>query len=141
MAEETEVQEEKKETKSIVPAKYAGRYKNGGTDALAVFINEQCRTAEGFDYAKFFDLCRKNGIAEEQVSKYEGQVNEGRHGSQGRARMTLRNMLATIGRKDGKLVNLEGNEVEVAVPAATLSGAAKTAQEKTATSGAEASTY
>ena len=138
MADETEVQVEK-ETKSIVPAKYAGRYKNGGTDALAEFINEQCKGKDGFEYPAFFELCRKNGIAEEQVAKYEGQVAESRHGSQGRARMTLRNMLATIARKNGKLVNLSGAEVEVTVPKPTLSGAAAAAKEKG--EGAEASNF
>ena len=46
MAEEQEVEvaeatTEKKETKSIVPAKYAGRYKAGGSDALAAFIKRE----------------------------------------------------------------------------------------------------
>ena len=37
----TDQSTEPKVTKSIVPSKYSGRYKNGGDDALAVFIKEQ----------------------------------------------------------------------------------------------------
>ena len=128
---DTEVENgEVKETKSIVPAKYAGRYKGGGSDALAEFINTQCKGKEGFEYEAFFELCRKNGIAEEQVAKYEGQVAEKRHGSQGRTRMTLRNMLATIARKNGSLVGLDGEEVAIDLPKPELGGAAKAAADK-----------
>jgi hypothetical protein len=106
-----------KESKSIVPARYAGKYKNGGSDALSEFIKAQCGDDKGaFSFDKFFQLCRANGIAEEQVAKYEGQVNEKRNGAPGRARMTLRNMLATKVRKDGKLQTLEGADAEVTLP-------------------------
>jgi hypothetical protein len=129
--------EGKKETKSIVPAKYAGRYKAGGSDALAAFINEQCKGKDGFEYSAFFELCKKNGIEETKVDHYAGQVKDSRHGSQGRARMTLRNMLATIARKNGKLVNLAGEEVAINLPKPALSGAAATASEKSAAPEAE----
>lgn len=119
-----------KTTKSIVPSKYAGRYKNGGEDPLAMFIKEQCATKEGFSFPNFFDLMRKNGIAEDKVAHYQGQVAEKRHGAEGRARMTLRNMLATIVRKNGKAVGLNGAEVELALPKPVLGGAAKAAAEK-----------
>lgn len=125
----TETPAEEKKTKSIVPAKYAGRYKTGGSDPLAEFIKAQCNEKEGFSFAKFFQLCRVNGLPEEKVAHYETQVNEKRHGSQGRARMTLRNMLATIARKDGKLKALDGSETSVALPKPTLSGAAAAAKE------------
>lgn len=118
-----------KVTKSIVPSKYSGRYKNGGEDALAVFIKEQCTTEQGFDFNKFFELCSVNGIAPEKVEHYKGQVAEKRHGAEGRARMTLRNMLATFARKNGKLVGLDGQEAEVSLPKAALTGAAKAAAE------------
>lgn len=118
-----------KVTKSIVPSKYSGRYKNGGEDALAVFIKEQCTTEQGFDFNKFFELCSANGIAPEKVEHYKGQVAEKRHGAEGRARMTLRNMLATFARKNGKLVGLDGQEAEVSLPKAALTGAAKAAAE------------
>ena len=99
----TEPTTETKTTKSIVPAKYSGRYKNGGEDELAQFIKAQC-TAEGtFSFDKFFELCTKNGLPTEKVEHYKGQVAEKRHGAEGRARMTLRNMLATIARKNGKM--------------------------------------
>src|SRR5688572_6795680 len=111
---------EPKTTKSIVPSKYSGRYKNGGEDALAQFIKEQCATEQGFSFEKFFELCTKNGLPEEKVEHYKGQVAEKRHGAEGRARMTLRNMLATIARKNGKLVGLNGEEVEVNLPKAVL---------------------
>ena len=123
-------QEPQKTTKSIVPAKYSGRYKNGGEDALAQFIKEQC-TAEGaFSFAKFFELCEKNGLPTEKVEHYKGQVAEKRHGAEGRARMTLRNMLATIARKNGKLAGLDGEEKDVNLPKAALTGAAKAAADK-----------
>ena len=132
MAEEQEVEvaeatTEKKETKSIVPAKYAGRYKAGGSDALAAFINENCKGKDGFEYPAFFELCKKNGIDEAKVDHYAGQIKDNRHGSQGRARMTLRNMLATIARKNGKLQNLNGEEVAINLPKPTVSGAAASA--------------
>lgn len=124
--------------KSIVPAKYAGKYKNGGSDALAVFINEQASGKEGFEYPAFFALCRKNGIAEEKVAHYEGLVNAKEHGSQGRARMTLRNMLATIARKNGKLIGLNDAETEIDLPKPAVSGAAAKAQEAAAATTEEA---
>src|SRR6478752_2168616 len=116
---------EAKERKSIVPAKYGNKYKNGGTDELAVFINAQASGKEGFEYPAFFALCRKNGIAEDKVAHYEAQVAEKRHGAQGRARMTLRNMLATLARKNGKALALDGSEVAISLPKAALGGAAK----------------
>lgn len=121
-----------KTTKSIVPAKYAGRYKSGGSDALAEFIKAQCSTKDGFDFARFFELCRKNGLPKEKVDHYEAQVAEKRHGAQGRARMTLRNMLATIVRKDGKITGLDGSVTDLTLPKPALSGAvAAAAQTKT----------
>ena len=122
-----------KSTKSIVPSKYAGRYKNGGEDPLAVFIKEQCTTPDGFSFEKFFHLCKENGVAEDKVEHYKAQVAEKRHGAEGRARMTLRNMLATFARKNGKLVDLDGNEVEISLPKAALTGAAKVAVDKAQT--------
>ena len=107
-ATEQKTEAEPKKTKSIVPAKYASRYKDGGEDALAAFIKEQCNGKDGFEFTAFFDLCRKNGLPEEKVAHYQGQVAEKRHGAEGRARMTLRNMLATLVRKNNKLVNLSG---------------------------------
>jgi hypothetical protein len=128
--EATETETEPKMSKSIVPSKYAGRYANGGNDDLAKFINEQCKGKEGFDYAKFFTLCRENGLPEEKVAMYEGQVESKRLGSQGRARMTLRNMLATLVRKNGVLRDLEGDDVEIELPKTVLAGAAASAKAK-----------
>jgi hypothetical protein len=124
---------EEKKPKSIVPARYASRYKNGGNDVLAEFIKAQCNTKEGFGFPAFFQLCRANGLPEDKVAHYEGQVAENRHGAQGRARMTLRNMLATIVRKDGKLVGNDGAVAELSLPKPTLSGAAAKAKENAAT--------
>lgn len=137
--ETTAAATEVKTTKSIVPAKYAGRYKAGGSDPLAEFIKAQAKTDKGeFDFPMFFDLCRKNGLPDEKVAHYEAQVAEKRHGAQGRARMTLRNMLATIARKNGKLIGLDGAETEVILPKAVLGGAAAKAKEA-ATGGTEQS--
>lgn len=114
-------------TKSIVPAKYAGKYKDGGADALATFIKAQCTVDNAFKFDRFFELCTKNGLAADKVEHYKAQVAEKRHGAEGRARMTLRNMLATIARKNGKLVGLDGAEQEVSLPKPQLTGAAKAA--------------
>lgn len=122
-----------KTTKSIVPGRYGNKYRNGGSDALAEFINKQSTGADGFEYPAFFELCRKNGIAEDKVAHYAAQVAEKRHGAPGRARMTLRNMLASIARKNGKLVALDGTEVAIDVPKPPVSGsAAKASEEKAA---------
>ena len=120
---------EPKTTKSIVPARYAGKYKKGGVDALAEFINANCSEKGVFDFAKFWELCKKNGLPAEKVDHYAGQVTEKRHGAQGRARMTLRNMLATIVRRDGKLVGLDGSETTLSLPKPVLSGAAAVAKQ------------
>jgi hypothetical protein len=124
---------ETKTTKSIVPSKYSGRYKNGGEDALAVFIKEQCVQEGSFSFDRFFELMTKNGIADEKVNHYKGQVAEKRHGAEGRARMTLRNMLATLVRKNGKAIGLDGSEVAIHLPKPALTGAAKAAAEATST--------
>src|SRR5215472_15206004 len=90
--------------KSIVPTRYAGKYKDGGNDELAKFINEECKDKDGFSYEKYAELCKLNGLPADKVDHYLRQVTvEKRLGSQGRMRMTLRNMLATIVRKDGML--------------------------------------
>jgi hypothetical protein len=129
MSDQAETAEVKKETKSIVPARYAGRYKAGGSDALAEFINAQCKGKAGFEYPAFFELALKNGVSQEQVDKYAGQVAEKRHGSQGRARMTIRNMIATSVRKTGKVIGLDGSETAIELPKPALSGAAAKAKD------------
>ena len=118
-----------KTTKSIVPSKYSGRYKNGGEDPLAQFIKSQCIADGNFSFDRFFDLCRKNGLPEDKVAHYQGQVAEKRHGAEGRARMTLRNMLATIVRKENKATGLDGQVHEVNLPKPALTGAAAKAAE------------
>ena len=122
-----------KEKKSIVPAKYAGKYKGGGTDALGEFINSESTGKEGFEFTAFFALCRKNGLPEDKVAHYEGMVAEKIGGAAGRARMTLRNMLASIARKNGKLIKLNGDEQAIDLPKPAASGAAaKAAEDKAA---------
>jgi len=137
MSDVTQTEEKKKGEKSIVPAKYAGRYKNGGNDELANFIKEQCTEDNTFSFDKFFDLMEKNGIAKEKVEHYRDQVSEKRHGAEGRARMTLRNMLATIVRKNGKAIGLNDDEVAINLPKPALTGAAKAASEKSGQVAAE----
>jgi hypothetical protein len=44
--------------------------------------------------------------------------------------MTLRNMLATFVRKNGKAVGLDGTETEINLPKPALTGAAKAAADK-----------
>jgi hypothetical protein len=110
---------------SIVPSKYGNKYKNGGSDVLAEFINAQAKGNSGFEYPAFFELCRKNGVPAEQVNKYEGQVAAKQHGANGRARMTLRNMLATVARKNGGLVGLDDQKVAMDLPKPTVPTRAK----------------
>lgn len=135
---ETATTTEAKSTKSIVPSKYAGKYKDGGSDALAEFIKGQCVGKDGFEFSAFFELCRKNGIAKEKVDHYESLVTNKAHGAEGRARMTLRNMLATPARKNGKLVALDGTEVAIDLPKPAVSGAAAKAKENAGTESAAA---
>lgn len=130
---------ETKSTKSIVPAKYAGKYKNGGSDPVAEFIKAQCGEGDKFNFDTFFALCQKNGISTDQTNKYSGQIAENLQGAKGRARMTLGNTLRANARKNGKLVGLDDAEVEIAgLAKPTLSGAAAAAKEaNTQTSAAE----
>ena len=133
MSDTQETTPEVKTTKSIVPSKYSGRYKNGGDDPLALFIKEQSVVDGNFSFDKFFELIEANGVPSEKVEHYRAQVAEKRHGAEGRARMTLRNMLATIVRKNGKAVGLDGSEVAINLPKPALSGAAKAAASATST--------
>jgi len=133
MSDTQETTPEVKTTKSIVPSKYSGRYKNGGDDPLALFIKEQSVVDGAFSFDKFFELIAANGVPTEKVEHYRAQVAEKRHGAEGRARMTLRNMLATIVRKNGKAVGLDGSEVAINLPKPALSGAAKAAANATST--------
>lgn len=114
----TEVAAETVQRKSIVPSKYGTKYKKGGTDDLAKFINTQCTAEGGFSFDRFFQLCNVNGVDAAKVAHYKQQVDEKRHGAPGRARMTLRNMLATPARKNGGLNGLDGEFVQFHVPAA-----------------------
>jgi|GEM_PF-3233507 len=113
--------------KSIVPQGW--KTKN---DSLAQFIDGQCSGKDGFEYPAFFQLCRANGLDEAKVAHYSALVDSKAHGSQGRAKMTLRNMLATIARKNGKLIGLDGAEVALDLPKPALTGAAAKAQETAA---------
>lgn len=122
----------KGESKSIVPSKYANKYKGGGSDPLALFIKSICGEGDKFEYSAFFALCRKNiggSLTEEKIAHYEEAVASKAQGANGRARMTLRNMLAPIARKNNGLNNLNGEFVSItglAKPA--VSGAAAAAQ-------------
>lgn len=114
-----------KSTKSIVPSGWKSK-----NDALAQFINDQCTGKDGFEFTAFFKLCRNNGIAEDQVQKYEAAIADKQHGAPGRAKMTLRNMLATIARKNGELVGLDGTtKFPINLPKPEVSGAAAKAAE------------
>ena len=144
MAEEevktgTAADEAPKANKSIVPSRYGDKYKGGGSDALAEFINTQAKGKDGFEYPAFFELCKKNGLDEAKVDHYAQQVADKRHGAQGRARMTLRNMLATLVRKNGTLVGLDGAEHELSLPKPAVTGAAAKAQEAAASTETEQS--
>jgi len=119
-----------KGNKSVVPSKYAGKYKNGGQGPLSDFVRNVCGEGDKFEFSAFFDMCRKNGLPEEKVAHYEAQVAEKVNGANGRARMTLGNMLRAKARKDQKLVNLSGEEVEVPEAPLKPTGAAANASAK-----------
>jgi hypothetical protein len=121
-----------KETKSVVPAKYAGKYKNGGAGPLSDFIREQCGEGDKFEFDAFWNLCKLNGISDDQIAKYKGQVDAKENGANGRARMTLGNSLRAIARKNQKLVGLDKKEHAVPEAALAPSGAAKAQAEKAA---------
>ena len=101
---------------SIVPSKYAGKYKNGGSDAMATFINDQCVGKDGFEFPAFFQLCSVNGIADAHIAPYREAIASKAHGAQGRARMTLRNRLVGVARKSGALMDLKGAETPIEIP-------------------------
>jgi len=118
---------EAKTTKSIVPAGWKSK-----NDELKQFIDAQSTGKDGFEMTAFFALCRKNlggSLTEEKVAHYEAAVANKEHGAPGRSKMTLRNMLATIARKNGKLVGLDGTETEINLPKPAVTGAAAKAQE------------
>lgn len=140
-ADPVDAGEAAKGNKSVVPSKYAGKYKKGGeayNAPLAVFIRAQCGEDDKFEFPAFFALCRQNGIPEEKVAHYEAQVATKANGVNGRARMTLANMLRAKARKDQKLKDLSGNDVDVPEPKLPASGAAaKPATPDTAPAGSE----
>lgn len=115
---------ETKTVKSIVPTKYAGKYKSGQRDALGTFIDEQCVVDNAFSFDKFFDLCKANGIPEDEVNKYKVQVDAKVGGAAGRARMTLRNRLTPLARKGDGMKGLDGKTYDVKLPPVKASGAA-----------------
>lgn len=131
-AEAGKAPEAKTETKSIVPAKYAGKYKGGGQGPTSDFIRKVCGEGDKFEFSAFFDLCRKNGLPEDKVALYEGQVAAKTNGANGRARMTLGNMLRAKARKEKKLVDLNGAEWDVPEEPVKVSGAAAAQQDKAA---------
>ena len=118
-----------KANKSIVPSKYAGKYKKP-MDELAKFLDDNATTEGTLDPIKLFAICRANGIADAHIEPYEKAVADKAHGASGRARMTLRNRLATIVRKEGGLV-VEKDGAKTAIHLAPLAtvGAAKAAEE------------
>lgn len=123
----TATTETAKERKSIVPA----GWKSKG-DALKKFIDEQASGKEGFEYPAFFALMRKNEVPEEKVAHYEKQVTDKLPGANGRAVMTLRNILVPIIRKRGHVIALDGSTTAMDLPKPAPSGAAKKQAEKSA---------
>lgn len=117
---QTEAPATVKERKSIVPAGWKSK-----NDPLKQFINEQSSGKEGFEYPAFFALMRKNEVPEEQVAKYEKQVADKQAGANGRAVMTLRNILVPIIRKRGHVIALNGETTAMDIPKPAPSGAAK----------------
>lgn len=134
-----------KEVKSIVPTKYASKYKDpANDDALRTFIKEQCGENGKINLPKFYALLRANGVADEHIKKFEdltenlGNDEKGNPikpagGVAGRAVMTLRNRLTPIARSDKGIVGLDGKTYDVKLPPAPKTGAvAKAAEAKEA---------
>lgn len=121
--------------KSIVPNKYAGKYKGGGSDPAAEFIKEKTYDKGAVVLSSLYALCRQNlegTLTEEQVAKFEAQteVEKPAQGAAGRARMTLGNMLRARARKNGGLKDLNGEFVAIeGLEKPAVSGAAAKAQE------------
>jgi hypothetical protein len=109
---------EKAPAKSIVPSKYAGKYKNGGSDELAKFINDHCTVGENkeFSFDKFFDLAAKNGIEEAHIKPFEDAIAAKAPGAHGRARMTLRNRLDAKVRKAGHIIGHDDKKHPITLP-------------------------
>lgn len=121
---------EKAPAKSIVPSKYAGKYKNGGSGPTAMFIKEQSYAEGACDFPKFFELCAKNGVPAEKITHFQNLIADpAAHGSKGKARMTLGNMLIAKARKGEGLVGLDGQTYDVKEEKAAVTGAAAKAQE------------
>lgn len=119
-----------KERKSIVPAGWKSK-----NDELKQFIDGQCKSKGDnptFEFPAFFELCAKNGVPTDKIERYKTDMAEKKHGASGRTLMTLRNMLATVARKNGKLTALNGEEVVVNVAKQAVGGAAAKAQEAAA---------
>jgi hypothetical protein len=129
---------EAKEIKSIVPSKYAAKYKDPkNDDPLRSFIKEQCGSP--IDLVKFYALLRANGIGDEHIKKFEAITTDLPEGTKpaggvaGRAVMTLRNRLTPIARSDKGIVGLDGKTYDVKLPPAPKTGAvAKAAEAKEA---------
>jgi hypothetical protein len=123
---------EVKTTKSIVPAKYAGKYKDpANDDALRTFIKEQTYENGKVNLDKFYELCLANGVPAEQVTKYKTQTDAKVGGASGRAVMTLRNLMSTVARKGEGMKGLDGKTYDVKIAKAALTGAAADAAAKT----------
>lgn len=133
-----------KTIKSIVPSKYASKYKDpSNDDALRTFIKEQCGENGKINLPKFYELLRKNEIADEHIKKFEvltenlGNDEKGNPikpagGVAGRAVMTLRNRLTPRARTDKGLIGLDGKTYDVRVAPAPKTGAVAAAAEKKA---------
>src|SRR5688572_14363405 len=115
--------------KSIVPGKYAGKYKNGGSDVVAEFIKSQSYENGDVVPESFFSLCTVNGLDEAKIAGFRDAVAAKTQGAAGRARMTLGNTLRAKARKQGFLLNQAGEQVALDVPKAALGGAAAKAAE------------
>lgn len=112
-------------TKSIVPAGWKSK-----NDDLKQYIDTACADDKGaFDFTKFADLAKANGVDAGKVDHYSGVVASKAHGAEGRAKMTVRNMLASIVRKNGKIVSVDGTETPMTLAKPAVSGAAAAAKE------------
>lgn len=115
-------------TKSIVPAGWKSK-----NDDLKQFIDKECADDKGaFTFDKFAELAKKNGVDAAKVDHYIGVVASKAHGAEGRAKMTVRNMLATLVRKNSKIVGLDGTETPMTLAKPAVSGAAAAAKEAAA---------
>ena len=109
-----EAEEEEKKARVVVADHYKKEYAARGNpnncgDWLALTLEEQCKTKEGIDIARFTDILNLNGVP--MVGKWAELPTSGQRGWQGRYRMNGRQKLEVIVATRGTLFLAEDYKV------------------------------